>query len=294
MSAGGTVSPGTSSGILNVSGDATFQTGAALGIELTGTTADMDFSQLDVTGALDLGDATLSATLDAPSTSNEVFTMIQGPQSISGTFQGLAEGSLVTLNGSPFRITYAGGDANNVALARLSANQVFVTQVYEDLLHRVPEDAGLAFWSGILGGGSSRVDVVSEIEDSPEFRADEVEELYATYLHRSADPTGLSAYTSFLANGGMVEQVAAMLAGSDEFYQDQAGGTNDGFLDCLCRPRWAGKWMLPAARHSIRCWRRDSIARPSPPRSWAAPSTSKIWSRVITRPTSTELRGRRG
>jgi hypothetical protein len=114
-----------------------------------------------------------------------------------------------------------------------TANQLFVAQLYQDVLGRPADDAGLAVWSGLLDQGVSRSQVVHALLTSPEYRALEVEGLYRQYLHREADASGLADYSQFLAGGGTVEQAAAMLAGSSEYYQARGGGSDAGFLAAL-------------------------------------------------------------
>jgi uncharacterized protein (TIGR03118 family) len=58
-------------------------------------------------------------------------------------------------------------------------NQRFVAQVYLDLLHRQVDATGLSAFSAMLGQGVSRTQVVLDIENSMEFRTDQVEALYA-------------------------------------------------------------------------------------------------------------------
>jgi uncharacterized delta-60 repeat protein len=138
------------------------------------------------------------------------------------------------------KIVAAGAAGSNFALARYlredplpGGNQRFVAQVYLDLLQRPADPAGLAGWSGLLGRGASRAQVVSAVLASPEYRTLQVERAYGQYLHRPADPGGLSGGVAFLTAGGTVEQLAALLAGSPEYYQNRGGGSNDGFLKAL-------------------------------------------------------------
>jgi hypothetical protein len=114
-----------------------------------------------------------------------------------------------------------------------TANQLFVGQLYQDVLGRPADDAGLAAWSGLLDQGVSRSQVVHALLTSPEYRALEVEGLYRQYLHREADASGLADFSQFLAGGGTVEQAAALLAGSAEYYQARGGGSDAGFLAAL-------------------------------------------------------------
>jgi uncharacterized delta-60 repeat protein len=125
--------------------------------------------------------------------------------------------------------------ARYVGMAAGPSNQNFVAQVYLDLLQRQAEPAGLAFWTGLLNQGTSRTDVVRQIEASTEYRQKEVRQLYQQFLHRPADPFGLNAFTTLLATVATVEQVASALAGSPEYFKNQGGGTNDGFLAALYR-----------------------------------------------------------
>lgn len=116
---------------------------------------------------------------------------------------------------------------------RGTPNQRYVSELYRDMLRRAVEPAGLAFWSGMLEHGVSRVDVAFGITQSEEYRRGVVQDLYQQYLHRAADATGLHAFVSFLANGGTQEQLAALLVSSPEYNQARAHGTDDGFLDAV-------------------------------------------------------------
>jgi parallel beta-helix repeat protein len=115
---------------------------------------------------------------------------------------------------------------------RGTPNQRFVSELYEDLLGRPVDAAGLAHWSGLLDQGTPRQQVVSAIENSTEYRNTQVQAIYTHYLHRSADTQGLAGFVSVLQHGGTVEQVIAFVAGSPEYYQ-RAGGTNDVFLKAI-------------------------------------------------------------
>jgi uncharacterized protein GlcG (DUF336 family) len=115
-----------------------------------------------------------------------------------------------------------------------AANLIFVTQAYQDLLHRTADPGGLANFTGLLDNrAASRVQVALGIQGSAEFRNNEIEGLYGAFLQRSADVSGLATYTGLLAAGSTSEQVAAILAGSDEYFQTRGGGSNDGFLNAL-------------------------------------------------------------
>jgi hypothetical protein len=114
----------------------------------------------------------------------------------------------------------------------LTPNQLFVTQVYADLLHRAPDATGLAAWTADLNQGMSRTQVVQNIEANAECFQVEVQDLYRTLLHRTADASGLAGFVSFLSGGGTIAQVESTILGSQEFLQN-AGGTNGGFITAL-------------------------------------------------------------
>jgi uncharacterized protein (TIGR03118 family) len=116
---------------------------------------------------------------------------------------------------------------------RGTANQRFVAEVYHDLLLRQVDAAGLSGWSSLLDQGASRAQIVSMIENTQEFRADEVQAVYGLLLRRSADPMALNNWTNFLSAGGTVEQMAAFVAGSMEYLSSRGGNSNDGFLTAL-------------------------------------------------------------
>jgi hypothetical protein len=112
-------------------------------------------------------------------------------------------------------------------------NQLFVSQVYLDLLDRPADGGGLGFWTGLLNQGMDRNQLVLDVEASGEYLTNQVQALYTQFLHRAADPGGLNGFVSFLSNGGSVEAAEAIILGSSEYFQNRGGGTNDGFLSAL-------------------------------------------------------------
>src|SRR5262249_31730957 len=113
-----------------------------------------------------------------------------------------------------------------------SPNGPYVYQLYQDLLGRTPDDAGLAHWATRLDQGASRQQVVAGIMGSLEYRTRVVQQVYRTYLHRDADARGLASFTALLANEGTVEGVQARVVASPEYAQLH-GGSDAGFLDAL-------------------------------------------------------------
>jgi autotransporter-associated beta strand protein len=114
MATGGTISPGgaTNPGVLSA-GAVTLNASTTFNALLDGTTAGNgpgNYSQLKTTGAVNLGGATLNATLGFPVTTNASFTLIQSTGAISGTF---SQGTSLVLGGQKFQIVY---NTNSVVL----------------------------------------------------------------------------------------------------------------------------------------------------------------------------------
>src|SRR5690348_11599242 len=71
------------------------------------------------------------------------------------------------------------------------SNDCFLEAVYRDMLNRPIDNQSLASWMPMLQLGVSRQAVVSQIENSTEYRTDLIDQLYSSYLHHPADPAGL-------------------------------------------------------------------------------------------------------
>jgi FG-GAP-like repeat/Domain of unknown function (DUF4214) len=133
------------------------------------------------------------------------------------------------------------GGASNVALLRnqpdasvqgRTPNQRYVARLYLDLLERPVDPTGLQVWAGLLDQGTSRMQVVQQIEASQEFQTLQVRHLYQELLHRDPEQAGLDTWVRFLGNGGTVLQVRAQILGSGEYLAD-SGGSTAGFLSAL-------------------------------------------------------------
>lgn len=115
------LSPGAAGavGTLTTTGNLTFDApGMDMDIDISGATAD----QVVVAGDTILDDANLNLTLLSQPSSGTVFTILKndGANAVAGTFHGLAEGTTLTVGGIDFRISYVGGDGNDITLTVLS------------------------------------------------------------------------------------------------------------------------------------------------------------------------------
>jgi T5SS/PEP-CTERM-associated repeat protein len=118
------VSPADDTGVYTVDGAWNKQSGSELQIQLGGLSngggdkSQTTFDWIDLTG-----DLTLGGMLDVELTDGftlgflQEFVIVQVGGALSGTFDGLIEGSIVaTLGGMKLQISYVGGDGNDVAL----------------------------------------------------------------------------------------------------------------------------------------------------------------------------------
>jgi hypothetical protein len=117
--ANGSVSPGNTLGILN-SSNVTFSSTGNFTVNLTGPAAGSGYDQLNVSGTVSLGNATLTVvpSFSAPVSIGQQFIIINNDSAdaVTGTFNGHPEGSLFTVGGYTFRISYVGGTGNDVVL----------------------------------------------------------------------------------------------------------------------------------------------------------------------------------
>lgn len=111
------VNPGSNSAAIFSTGSVTLNTTTTVNIELRSGTSD----RLNVTGTVNLANAILATDLDFAAADGAQFTILSndGPDAITGTFAGLAEGATFTTGGAHpllVRISYIGGTGNDIVL----------------------------------------------------------------------------------------------------------------------------------------------------------------------------------
>jgi uncharacterized protein DUF4214 len=99
------------------------------------------------------------------------------------------------------------------------SNTGFVTGLYQDLLQRAPDSAGLAAWTGMLNEGVSRWQVAQDIAQSSESDRDAVIATFQQFLNRAPDPNAQVAYVLLQQRGMTTTDLYAAVLGSDEYYQ---------------------------------------------------------------------------
>jgi len=115
----GNVSPGTSPGALR-SRNTVLSPGSNFRVEINGGTAGAGYDQLNVDGTINLNGALLFLSKSpgfAPADGQQ-FVILDNDvaDAVVGTFGGRPEGSLITIDGIGYRLSYAGGTGNDVTL----------------------------------------------------------------------------------------------------------------------------------------------------------------------------------
>jgi hypothetical protein len=131
----GTVSPGSPNGILTVNG--VYADTGPLAIDINGPTLGTQYDQLKINGAVSVN-GPLVVNLSYAATVGTAFGILDndGMDAISGTFNGLPEGAILTAGGQTFRISYVGGTGNDVTLTRYNPTWVTLLAVGDGTAQR--------------------------------------------------------------------------------------------------------------------------------------------------------------
>jgi hypothetical protein len=92
-----------------------------------------------------------------------------------------------------------------------------VTQLYERVLLRQPDSAGLQYWTTQMEDGAPNLELAVGFWDSTDYRNIEVEDDYEAYLNRAPTTAELQQWTDALESGTSEVQVALALLTSAEY-----------------------------------------------------------------------------
>jgi autotransporter-associated beta strand protein len=118
MNSGSTLAPGTVNTQLSMSNNLTFKPVATFTATFNGPT-HVNCDRVNVTGQVDPGNATLSINLGYAPSAGDKDTIIRYGTKSSNTFNGLAEGAIISVNSYKFTVSYVGGGGNAVVLTAL-------------------------------------------------------------------------------------------------------------------------------------------------------------------------------
>ena len=127
--AGGVIAPGSGPGRLTASG--ADLSGTEFRVELNGNTPGAGYDQLRVNGTVNLGQATLVIDAGYEPTTNDTFMVLEkvSAGAVVGTFANLPEGAVLAVGPRQFRVTYQGGNGNDVVLQRVDTPPLQVSSI---------------------------------------------------------------------------------------------------------------------------------------------------------------------
>ena len=111
-------------------------------------------------------------------------------------------------------------------------NSAFINSIYQDLLGRDADPAGLSTFLNFLTSGGTRPQLLQQIQNSPEFHSRLVDQYYRQYLDRPADPGALSSFTQILSTGANDPTVIVPILASQEYFQNALPEPAAGALFC--------------------------------------------------------------
>ncbi|HVX12328.1 MAG TPA: DUF4214 domain-containing protein [Pirellulales bacterium] len=147
-------------------------------------------------------------------------------QPTNGTLQLNADGSFSYTPGPTFEgvdsFTYDVSDGlstSNIATVTLSSDAAAViSKLYQQVLNRAPDAAGLEYWVNLIQQGQPYSVVAQGIFESPERLDPIIDSYYQQFLLRPADAAGVAYWTGVWTSFGGPEPVVAGMISSAEFY----------------------------------------------------------------------------
>ncbi len=125
--------PGFGSGIGRfTTGNLSLGANSYLGLTLSGTVAGTGYDQVAVSGSIGIDPAaSLSLNLTFTPMLGQTFMLVDNDNAdpVTGTFTGLPENSVINLNANQFKISYVGGDGNDIVLTVVSAAKTWTGAV---------------------------------------------------------------------------------------------------------------------------------------------------------------------
>jgi len=100
------------------------------------------------------------------------------------------------------------------------AEDKWVDAVYQDLLKRAPDNAGLNYWLGQLNGGMSREEAALALAEGKEVETATIADDYQHHLGRAAEAKGVAYWLKQFAEGLQNEDLIAGFAGSAEYHKN--------------------------------------------------------------------------
>lgn len=119
-------------------GSLSLSTFAFFNVDINGSTEGAGYDQMNVTGTVALGEKTslvINLSDQYSPVVGQEFVLIKndGSDAVTGAFIGMPEGATVVLKGRQFRVTYYGGDGNDVSLVAVTGRPPTTTSLLSSL-----------------------------------------------------------------------------------------------------------------------------------------------------------------
>jgi hypothetical protein len=136
---------------------------------------------------------------------------------------GLRNWTNLLLSGATPEFVEAGIVSSNEYIANHGNNATqWLTGLYNDLLGRAPDAAGLNAWLNALAGGMSTSQIAQFFAGSVEREAIIITNDYVSFLGRSPEAGAVNGWLNFEAQGHGRADVASQILASDEFFRDHS------------------------------------------------------------------------
>lgn len=108
----------------------------------------------------------------------------------------------------------------------------YVNGLYQSILGRTGDTAGLEYWNNLLNGGAAKDTLFTGFWVSVEHRTLQVTSYYEQYLDRAPDQAGLSFWVAKFAQGATESDVITAFMNTNE-YKNLHGGTPSGVIGAI-------------------------------------------------------------
>ncbi len=121
-------------------------------------------------------------------------------------------------------IAQAFADSDELRAQHTASSAQFVTYLYQTILNRMPDSAGLSYWTEQLDHGLTRGDLLLSFSESLEYRSQSAANvyitiLYKTLLQRIPDAAGFAYWQTQRANGISQSMMIEAFLNSSEYRQ---------------------------------------------------------------------------
>jgi cyclophilin family peptidyl-prolyl cis-trans isomerase len=116
-----------------------------------------------------------------------------------------------------------------------TANERFLAAAFQALIGQPIDAADLGRLNGMLARGVTRVKVVQQIEDLPQFQLVQVQNMYKSLLGAPPTSAQLAQALHSLATGGSLAKIQLELLTGSAFFQQRGGGSNAGFVSAVAQ-----------------------------------------------------------